>query len=91
MAKRLKSGIKRHKQSLKRRIRNRHVRSTVKSSVKVFRSAITENNVETATVALTAASSELARAAKKGVLHRKTASRKIGRLAKALHKAATSK
>ncbi len=91
MAKRLKSGIKRHKQSLKRRIRNRHVRSTVKSAVKTFRSAITENNVETATGALSAASSELARAAKKGVLHRKTASRKIGRLAKALHKASAAK
>jgi small subunit ribosomal protein S20 len=87
----LKSGIKRHKQSLKRRIRNRHVRSTVKTAIKDVRTAIAENNVETATGALAAASSELARAAKKGVLHRKTASRRVGRLAKALHKASSEK
>jgi small subunit ribosomal protein S20 len=87
----LKSGIKRHKQSLKRRIRNRHVRSTVKTAVKDVRTAIAEKNVETAAGALAAASSELARAAKKGVLHRKTASRKVGRLARALHKASAAK
>jgi small subunit ribosomal protein S20 len=87
----LKSGIKRHKQSLKRRIRNRHVRSTVKTAIKDVRAAIAENNVETGAVALAAASSELARAAKKGVLHRKTASRKAGRLARALHKASAAK
>jgi small subunit ribosomal protein S20 len=87
----LKSGIKRHKQSLKRRIRNRHVRSTVKTAVKDVRAAIAEKNVETANGALAAASSELALAAKKGVMHRKTASRKVSRLARAVHKASTAK
>jgi small subunit ribosomal protein S20 len=87
----LKSGIKRHKQSLKRRIRNRHVRSTVKTAIKDVRGAIAENNAETAAGALAAASSELARAAKKGVIHRKTASRKVARLAKAVNKATAGK
>jgi small subunit ribosomal protein S20 len=87
----LKSGIKRHKQSLKRRIRNRHVRSTVKSAIKDVREAIAGSDAPAAAGALSSASSVLARAAKKGVLHRKTASRKVSRLARALHKASAGK
>ena len=43
---RIKSGIKRHKQSLKARARNRHVRSTVKSAVKGVRSELAEGTGE---------------------------------------------
>jgi small subunit ribosomal protein S20 len=82
----LASAVKRHKQSLKRRARNRHVRSTVKSSVKEVREALAEN-VEKSAELLGKASSVIARAGAKGVLHKKTASRKISRLAKAVHKA----
>ena len=82
----LASAVKRHKQSLKRRARNRHVRSTVKSSVKEVREALAES-VEKSAELLGKASSVIARAGAKGVLHKKTASRKISRLAKAVHKA----
>jgi small subunit ribosomal protein S20 len=86
---RIKSGIKRHKQSLKARARNRHVRSTVKTAVKDVRSEIAEGKGtgEKSAELLRKATSVLERAASKGVLHKKTASRKVSRLAKAVHKA----
>lgn len=84
---RIKSGVKRHKQSLKRRIRNRHVRSTVKTAVKDVRSEIARGPGEKSAEILSHAASILARAGSKGVLHKKTASRKVSRLAKAVHKA----
>jgi small subunit ribosomal protein S20 len=84
---RIKSGVKRHKQSLKRRIRNRHVRSTVKTAVKDVRSEIAGGAGEKCAELLSNAASVLARAGSKGVLHKKTASRKVSRLAKSVHKA----
>lgn len=81
------SGIKRHKQSLKRRIRNRHVRSTVKTIVRQVREGIEEGTGKGAEL-LDKAASVIARAGSKGVIHKKTASRKISRLAKAVQKAA---
>ncbi len=86
----LKSGIKRHKQSIKRRIRNRHIRSTVKSAVKDVRAAV-EEHVEKAAEALSKAVSVIHRAGSKGVLHKKTVARKVARLSKAVHKAAAAK
>ena len=87
----LKSGVKRHKQSLKKRIRNRHIRSTVKSAVKDVRAAIDDRAVEKAAEALSQAVSVIQRAGSKGVLHRKTVARKVARLSKAVHKAAAAK
>jgi len=84
---RIKSAVKRHKQSLKRRARNRHVRSTLKTAIKDVRSVIVEGTVEKCAELMRNAASVLARAGSKGVLHKKTASRKVSRLAKAVHKA----
>ncbi len=75
-----KSAEKRHKQSEKRRIRNRHVMSTVRTFVKRVRVAIEANDAAAAKEALPAAIRILDRAASKGVIHRNQASRKIGRL-----------
>ena len=85
---RIKSAVKRHKQSLKRRARNRHVRSTLKTAIKDVRSEIVEGTAEKCAELMRNAASVLARAGSKGVLHKKTASRKVSRLAKAVHKAA---
>jgi len=87
----IQSAVKRHKQSLKRRARNRHVRSTVKGAVKDVRNAISGNGGEKSAEALRTAASVISRAGSKGVLHKKTASRKIGRLAAAVHKATAKK
>lgn len=78
---------KRHKQSLKRRARNRHVRSTVKTAVKEVRAAIQEENPEKAAELLPSAAAVIARAGSKGVFHKKTVARKIARLSRAAHKA----
>lgn len=85
------SAIKRHKQSLKRKIRNRHVRSTVKSSIKEVREALSEGDAAKASETLSEAASVIARAGAKGVLHKKTVARKVARLSKSVHKAASGK
>lgn len=85
------SAQKRHKQSLKRRTRNRHIRSTVKSAVKAVRAAIEEGAAEKAKELLPAAESVIARAGSKGVLHRNTVARKVSRLARAAAKASGGK
>ncbi len=81
-----KSAIKRHKQSLKRRARNRHVRSSVKSAIKDVRSALDTKDGEGAGKALSKAASVISRAGSKGVLHRKNVARKIARLSRAVQK-----
>jgi small subunit ribosomal protein S20 len=83
-----KSAAKRHKQSLKKRIRNRHIRSTVKTAVKEVRAVVAEGAAANALETLSKAVSIIARAGSKGVLHKKTVARKVARLSKAVHKAA---
>jgi small subunit ribosomal protein S20 len=83
-----KSAAKRHKQSLKKRIRNRHIRSTVKTAVKGVRAVVAEGAAANALETLSKAVSIIARAGSKGVLHKKTVARKVARLSKAVHKAA---
>jgi len=85
---RIKSAVKRHKQSLKRRARNRHVRSSVKSAIKGVRSALEKTGAEEAGKVLSQAVSVLSRAGSKGVLHKKNVARKVARLSRAVHKAA---
>jgi len=80
-----KSAIKRARQSLKRRARNQGQRSRVKTAVKNLRSAITEGDASSAGTALTKAESVLRRAASKGAIPTKRASRQISRLARHVH------
>ncbi|MBN9686618.1 30S ribosomal protein S20 [Corallococcus interemptor] len=82
-----KSAEKRYRQSLKRRARNVNVRTTVKDAVKSAREAIASKDGSKTTDALKAASKTLNKAASKGVLHKRTAARRISRLAKAAAKA----
>lgn len=82
-----KSAIKRHKQSEKRRLRNNAVKSEIRTVVKRVRANIEEGKSEEASVNLKAATVLFDRAASKGVLHRKNASRKISRLSTAVHNA----
>lgn len=77
-----KSALKRAKQNEERNIRNKAVRTRVRSAAKEVRNA----SPETAAEALLAAQSTIDRAAKKGVLHRKNASRKISRLKKLVNR-----
>ena len=66
--------------------RNKAIRSKVKTSIKKVDAAIEANDKDAAAVALTAATSEINKAATKGVFHKNNSSRKISRLTKAVNK-----
>jgi len=82
-----KSSIKRARQSQERRLRNRMVKTRVKNATKAVRAAAAENPAEAASQ-LRAAQSTIAKAAKKGVIHKRAAARKISRLARQVNAAA---
>jgi small subunit ribosomal protein S20 len=82
------SALKRHRQSLRRRARNRAVKSMIKTAVKKFMTSLeTKNDPSSIAPALSKATSVLSKAASKGVIHKRTAARKISRLAKKAHAA----
>lgn len=78
-----KSAQKRNRQAEKRRARNQAVRTQVKSAVKKAREALASKDPAKFQEALRAAARTLDKAASKGVLHKKNASRRIARLAAA--------
>lgn len=80
----IKSQIKRNRQNEKRRLRNRVYRGSARVAIKGARAALGAENVEEARTATMAAVSQLDKAAQKGVIHKKNASRRKGRLMKRL-------
>lgn len=80
-----KQAIKRHRQNEINRQRNVHVRTKVKSTIKVVREAVKTGDKNVAAEALVKAVKTIDIAASKGVLHRKNASRKISRLTKTVN------
>ena len=79
------SALKRHRQSVKRRLRNQAVRTQLKHLVRAVRAAIAARDSKQAADTLSRATRALDKAVTKGVLHRNTAARKISRLALAVH------
>jgi len=77
-----KSALKRSRQNEIKRMRNKSVKTRLKSIVKDVRLSVSENSKEAALKELDMAKSNIDRAAQKGVIHKKTASRKISRLSK---------
>ncbi len=75
------SAAKRHRQSEKRRIRNKSVRSEVRSSAKKVLSAVASSDQSAADAAFRAYSALIDSAARKGVYHQNTAARKKSRMA----------
>jgi small subunit ribosomal protein S20 len=82
LANRHKSAIKRNRQNAKRHARNRIVRSRVKTDVRKVREAVERKDLPSAEAELRQAVKELAKAASKGILHPRNASRRISRLSK---------
>ena len=82
MALRIKSAKKKHRQSLKKRARNNYVRTTLKTKTKLFNAAIEEKDVEKANERLKEIISAYDKAATKGVIHSRNASRHISRFSK---------
>lgn len=76
------SAAKRHRQSLKRRDRNRFQKATIRTAIKSALANLEKGDIEGAKKATATATKLLDKAAIHGVMHRKTASRTISRLAK---------
>lgn len=84
----IKSAKKRIKVIERRTLRNKMVKSKVKTMIKKFEAALAAGDKAAAGKALKAAISEISKAASKGVFHKNTASRKISRLSQAFNKMA---
>lgn len=80
-----KSAAKRAKQTQVRTERNRAVKSLTRTAIKNFRTAL-EGKDANAKELLALATKAINKAASKGVLHKKTASRSVSRLAQAYKK-----
>ena len=76
-----KSALKRARQNEQRRIRNKMTKTKVKNIVKDVRLAAGKESNDTVLNKLNQAQSIIDKAAKKGIIHKKNASRKISRLA----------
>lgn len=83
----IKSAIKRVKVSEKKNLRNRMVKTGVKTAVKKFQAELA-SNAGAAGVQLSATTSAIDKAAAKGIIHKNAANRKKARLARSLNKAA---
>ncbi len=82
----IKSQIKRIKTNEARRLRNKSVKSSVKTAIRKFREAAAAGDTEKATALLRQASKELDKAASKGVIHANAAANKKSAMAKAIAK-----
>ena len=79
-----KSALKRIRQNLKRRQRNRHVKGGMRTVVKSFREALETGDRDAAAEKFRQAERALRRAASKGVIPKARANRSVSRLAKKL-------
>ncbi len=84
----IKSQIKRNKQNEAARQRNKAVRSSLKSSVRRFREAVSAGDSTEAASRFSEASRELDVAASKGVIHKNQAAKRKAKMAKRLSAAA---
>jgi len=76
------SAIKRARQNEIKQIRNKSLKTRAKNVIKQVKLAVQEASKEDAMQKLHAAKSTIDKAAKKGIIHRNTAARKISRLSK---------
>lgn len=79
-----KDAIKRIRTSQAARGRNRAYKSRMRGEVKDLRTIIAKGDLAAAEAALRTTVSELQTLARKGVIHRRNADRKVGRLARAV-------
>lgn len=77
----IKSQIKRIRTNEAARLRNKSVKSSLKTAIRSFRTAADSGDREAATVALTSAARQLDKAASKGVIHPNQAANKKSAMA----------
>jgi len=80
-----KSALKRHRQSLKKALRNSHYRSTVKTFIKKARTAVAEKKAD-AMALVKQAMSMVDKVGGKGILPRNRAARYVSSLSRLLNK-----
>lgn len=85
-----KSAAKRLRQSQDRNVRNRALKSSLRTQIRKVREAITAGNVEAGAAELKTATKKLDQAAAKNIIHANTASRTKSRLNAALKKIKTA-
>ena len=84
----IKSAKKRINVIEKKTLRNKMIRSKVKTVIKKVEAAIAAGDKVVAQQALVVATSEINKAASKGIYHKNNAARKVSRLAVAVNKMA---
>jgi small subunit ribosomal protein S20 len=80
----IKSQIKRNKQNEKARLRNKGVKSSLKTAIRKFQEKAATGDSEAATALMRDASRKLDQAASKGVIHKNQAANRKAAIAKKL-------
>jgi small subunit ribosomal protein S20 len=80
----IKSQIKRIKQNEKRRMRNKAVKSSLKTAIRKFNETLATGEGDATAAQLRAASRKLDQAASKGVIHKNQAANRKSAIAKRL-------
>lgn len=80
-----KGAVKKARQSEAKRLRNSHVKSTMKTYMKKIVTVMENKDTEHVDEAFKKAVSFINKAASKGVIHANNASRKVSRLSKKVH------
>ena len=78
----IKSQIKRNRQNEKRRLRNKSVKSSLKTAIRKFNEAAQSGDADKAGALLRDASRHLDRAASKGVIHKNQAANRKSSIAR---------
>ena len=81
-----KSAVKRARQALKRRLRNRNAKSQIRTAMKKMRNFVEENQIEEAKNYLPTLVSLIQRKSDKGIIHKNTASRYVSRMTQLINK-----
>jgi small subunit ribosomal protein S20 len=80
----IKSQIKRNRQNEKRRLRNKSVKSALKTAVRKFHEAAAAGDAQSASALQRAAARQLDKAVSKGVIHKNQAANRKSAIAKQL-------
>jgi len=86
----IKSQIKRNRQNERRRLRNKSVKSSLKTAVRKFDSALEAGDADTAVALARDASRKLDKAASKGVIHKNQAANRKSSIARRLQRTTAS-
>jgi small subunit ribosomal protein S20 len=80
----IKSQIKRNRQNEKRRLRNKSVKSSLKTAIRKFNQTAATGDAESATALLRDAARKLDKAVSKGVIHKNQAANRKSAIVKRL-------